>query len=289
MESRFLKSLIAVVDSGSIADAARSEHLTAAAVSQRIQALERELGCALLSRAGHAALPTEACLALLPRARRIVREVALLAGDTDDDGLTGALRIGAISTALTGLLPAALRALTAAAPGVRPTILPGTSRGLYQALLAGELDAAILVAPPFALPRSVQALRLRREALVLLARRRWRGDAESLLRQHAYIRYDPAAWGGRLAQRYLEDQGLRPDVLCDLDALETIAMLVADGVGVSLVPRWSGLEKLARACRTEALEPAGSDLYARDILLLTPTQSERPSMLRVLAEALSEQ
>ncbi|MFJ3054617.1 LysR substrate-binding domain-containing protein [Herbaspirillum sp. NPDC087042] len=286
MESRYLKSLIAVVDSGSIADAARSEHLTAAAISQRIQALERELGCALLSRAGHAALPTEACLALLPRARRIVREVALLAGDTDDEGLTGVLRIGAISTALTGLLPAALRALTAQAPGLRPTIVPGTSRGLYQALLAGDLDAAILVAPPFALPRSLQARLLQREELVLLARRSLRGDIDDLLQRQAYIRYDPAAWGGRLGQRYLDDQGLRPTVLCDLDALETIAMLVADGVGVSLVPRWNGLEKLARACRVEAVERAPGDLYTRDILLLTPAQSERPTMLRALAEAL---
>lgn len=55
METRYLKSLIAVVDSGSIADAARAEHLTAAAVGQRVQALERELGFALLSRSGHAA------------------------------------------------------------------------------------------------------------------------------------------------------------------------------------------------------------------------------------------
>ncbi|MBN3728046.1 LysR family transcriptional regulator, partial [Burkholderia sp. Ac-20379] len=50
METRYLKSLLAVVDSGSIADAARVEHLTAAAIGQRVQALERELGFALLSR-----------------------------------------------------------------------------------------------------------------------------------------------------------------------------------------------------------------------------------------------
>ena len=33
------------------------------------RALERELGFALLSRSGHAARPTQACVALLPRAR----------------------------------------------------------------------------------------------------------------------------------------------------------------------------------------------------------------------------
>ncbi|MBO9535504.1 LysR substrate-binding domain-containing protein [Herbaspirillum sp.] len=286
MDSRYLKSLVAVIDSGSIADAARAEGLTAAAVSQRIQALERMLGFALLSRAGHAAKATDACLALLPRARRIVREVALLAGDADDAGLTGTLRIGAISTALTGMLPAALRMLTQQAPGLRPSIIPGTSRSLYQALLAGEIDAAILVAPPFELPKTLNALTLRREELVLLAQRKLRGDAATLLRTQPYIRYDPSAWGGRPAQRYLDDQGLQPALLCDLDALETIAMLVADGVGVSLAPRWSGLEKLASGCRMEPVEPEGHALYARDIVLLTPALSERPNMLKMLSQAI---
>lgn len=286
MDSRYLKSLIAVVENGSIADAARSEGLTAAAVSQRIQALERELGVELLSRAGHAARPSEACAALLPRARRIVAEVALLAGDADDQGLTGTLRIGAISTVLTGMLPGVLRALTAQAPGLRPAIVPGTSRSLYQALLAGEIDAAILVAPPFEPPRTLRLQPLRREQLILLAQRKLRGDANALLREHPYIRYDPSAWGGRPAQRYLDDQGLQPALLCDLDALETIAMLVADGVGVSLVPCWNGLEKLAAGCRMEAVESAGADRYSRDIVLLTPAQGARPSMLRLLAQAI---
>lgn len=288
MDSRYLKSLIAVAESGSIADAARTEGLTAAAVSQRIQALERELGFELLSRTGHAAKANEACLALLPRARRIVREVALLAGDADGDGLTGTLRIGAISTALTGMLPAALRALTQEAPGLRPAITPGTSRSLYQALLAGELDAAILVTPPFDIPRTLRARTLQQEELILLARKKLRGDVSQLLQTQPYIRYDPAAWGGRFAQRYLEDQGLQPALLCDLDALETIAMLVADGVGVSLVPRWNGLEKLAAGCRMEPVEPAGAILYRRDIVLLRATDSDRPNMLRLFENAITD-
>src|SRR5450830_1344229 len=168
MDTRYLKSLIAVVDCGSIADAARTEGLTAAAVSQRIQALERDFGFALLSRVGHAAKASDACLGLLPRARHIVREVGLLAGDADPVGLSGTLRIGAISTVLTGLMPAALLTLTQQAPGIKPAILPGTSRALYQSLQAGELDAAILVAPPFALPKMMRAVALRKEGLVLL-------------------------------------------------------------------------------------------------------------------------
>lgn len=283
METRYLKSLIAVVDCGSIADAARTEHLTAAAIGQRIQALERELGIALLSRDGYTARPTQACVALMPRARRLVREATLLPGDADLDGLSGLLRVGAISTALTGMLPGPLRALTQRAPQARPVIVPGTSRGLFQALQGGDLDAAIVVMPPFALPKTIHCALLRREPLVFISDAKNRTSVASLLRRRPYIRYDPDAWGGRYAAKYLADSALEPTVMCDLDALEAIALLVSDGVGVSLVPRWAGIERFAGDCRVTQI-PGGA--YEREIVLLASAEPDRPNLLSILAEAL---
>lgn len=284
MDTRYLKSLITVVECGSIAHAARIEGLTAAAISQRILALERQLGFELLSRVGHAAKPSQACLGLLPRARRIVREVALLAGDADGAGLTGQLRIGAISTVLTGLIPGALRALTVSAPGLTPVIVPGTSRSLYQALLSGEVDAAILVAPPFELPKALQAVSLRKEPLVFLSKEKSSISIPAQLMSQPYIRYDPDAWGGRYAEQYLADQGLKPTPMVDLDALETIAMLVTGGMGVSLVPYWSGFEQWGHQC---AVSQIGNDRYDREIALISPAQTDRPNMISALCAALS--
>lgn len=284
MDTRYLKSLITVVECGSIAHAARIEGLTAAAISQRILALERQLGFELLSRVGHAAKPSQACLGLLPRARRIVREVALLAGDADGAGLTGQLRIGAISTVLTGLMPEALRALTVSAPGLTPVIVPGTSRSLYQALLSGEVDAATLVAPPFELPKALQAVSLRKEPLVFLSKEKSSISIPAQLMSQPYIRYDPDAWGGRYAEQYLADQGLKPTPMVDLDALETIAMLVTGGMGVSLVPYWSGFEQWGHQC---AVSQIGNDRYDREIALTSPAQTDRPNMISALCAALS--
>lgn len=284
MDTRYLKSLITVVECGSIAHAARIEGLTAAAISQRILALERQLGFELLSRVGHAAKPSQACLGLLPRARRIVREVALLAGDADGAGLTGQLRIGAISTVLTGLMPEALRALTVSAPGLTPVIVPGTSRSLYQALLSGEVDAAILVAPPFELPKALQAVSLRKEPLVFLSKEKSSISIPAQLMSQPYIRYDPDAWGGRYAEQYLADQGLKPTPMVDLDALETIAMLVTGGMGVSLVPYWCGFEQWGHQC---AVSQIGNDRYDREIALISPAQTDRPNMISALCAALS--
>ncbi|WP_232316879.1 LysR substrate-binding domain-containing protein, partial [Candidatus Burkholderia verschuerenii] len=101
----------------------------------------------------------------------MVREASLLHGDADRDGLSDRLKIGAISTALTGMLPAALRELTQRAPRARLVIVPGTSQSLFQSLQAGDLDAAIVVSPPFALPKTMRAVLLRAEPLLLLADR----------------------------------------------------------------------------------------------------------------------
>ncbi|MBN3728708.1 LysR substrate-binding domain-containing protein, partial [Burkholderia sp. Ac-20379] len=179
---------------------------------------------------------------------------------------------------------------TREAPAGRPAIVPGTSRGLFQMLQAGELDAAIVVEPPFALPKMWRAVTLRREPLVLLAPRAdddgqaLRGRPATLLRSCPYIRYDPDAWGGRYASQWLADQSIEPAVLCDLDALEAIAMLVADGMGVALVPRWSGIERFTGECRTT---PVPGAAYERSIVLLTRAEPDLPAMLAILERALA--
>ncbi len=283
MDTRYLKSLIAVVERGSIADAARAENLTAAAVSQRIQALERELGQTLLTRVGHAAKATDVCYALLPRARRIVQEVALLPDDADPAGLTGTLNLGVISTALTGMVPAALQTLKRLAPGIRPHVVPGASKSLYALLVNGEIDAALLVAPPFELAKSLAVVSLRREPLVLLSRKKPKVSIAATLQQHPYIRYDPHSWGGRLADAYLKRLSLSVDPVFDLDALEAIAMLVADNVGVSLVPHWTGLERIATQC---AITPVGDDKFSRELVLMTTGIHQRPHVMAALLQAL---
>ena len=283
MDSRYLQSLIATVDHGSIAEAARAENLTAAAISQRIQALERELGFPLLSRVAHAAQPTAACLRLLPRARNIVRDISLLAGDTDPQGLSGKIRIGAISTVMTDMLPSLLRKIAQHAPAMKPSIVPGTSKSLYQALLDDDLDAALLVAPAFELPKTIQARLIKAEPLILLSKTSPQSSIAAILQSQHYLRYDPNSWGGRHAETYLKDQGVVLEAMCELDALETIAMLVEDDVGVSLIPHWCGLKRLAPQCTlTQISNPA----YAREIVLINKMHHPRTAMQDFLWQSL---
>ncbi|MBY8955815.1 LysR family transcriptional regulator [Pseudomonas sp. MIS38] len=283
MDVRFLKSLVAVVETGSIAAAARRESRTAAAISQRVQALERLLGCTLLLRTAHAARPSDQCLLILPKIRAIIELAQDLQSDLHPDGVAGELTIGAISTALTGVLPTLIERLALTAPDLKLKITPGDSKSLYEKVLAGELDAAILVRPPFQPPKALALVVLKVEPLILVAPAAYAGQSlETLLRVHPFIRYDARSWGGQIAQRYLDEQAIEPNVLCELDALETIVMLVAQGMGVSLVPQWAGMMLEGMY----VLPVEDGQRHARELVVMHGSTPHRPLAMRHLLDLL---
>jgi DNA-binding transcriptional LysR family regulator len=62
-------------------------------------------------------------------------------------------------------------------------------------------------------------------------------DWRALLAQQPFIRYDRASFGGRLVDRFLRQQALPVQEVCELDELDAIVGLVAQGLGVALVPQ----------------------------------------------------
>lgn len=272
METRFLKTLAAVAKTGSMAGAARAEGITAAAVNQRVRVLEREFKTALFARAGKTVLPTEACLRLLPHARKLVADADQLVNRMDDTGLSGELKIGAIATLMAGLVPDALARLRGSAPGLKPSAYPGTSPVLYGMITRGELDLALVIEPPFPLPKSLKLTHLRTEPLMFLAHKNLHMPIGTALKSQPYIRYDPQSWGGRQAQRYLQDSGITPNIFCTMDDLETTARMVEKGLGVSLVPNWLAANRGDNILRWQ---PTADTHYDRHLICLTPAVSAR--------------
>jgi DNA-binding transcriptional LysR family regulator len=242
MDTLFLETLVAVIDSGTLVGAARKMNVTPGAVAQRLRALEADLGTRLVMRAGRVVRPTDAGARLAQRARAVLRDVSDLrfvvaaAGDT----LSGELRVGAIATALTGMLPPVLGRLTGSHPQIDVFLEPGTSEYLYQRVQEGELDAAVLVKPRFALQKTLDWVGLRSEPMIVIAAQALaETDPHTLLLRYPFIRYDRRQWGGYLAERYLQQAGLAPKMRFELDALDAIAVMVDQGLGVSLVPDWA--------------------------------------------------
>lgn len=244
MDLRYLESFVSVAEHGSFVESARRLNLTPAAIAARIHALERQLGTQLIQRSGRAVRPTEAGLKILDRARAVLRDTRDLEAIARDGAMLGELRLGVFMSATLGVLPQVLGRLYATKPELVVFVVPGTSADLCQKVASGALDAAIVVEPQSTLPVNCDFTASVEEKLVLVAPARMAGrDAHELLRSEHFIRYDRTVVGGQLADRYLRDQNLRPRQRLELDGMMAVAGLVAQDLGVSLLPDWAPLWK----------------------------------------------
>lgn len=239
MNIRYLRTLLEVIDGGSLAEAARRQNLTAAAVGQRLKALENELGVSLVRRSGPTVRPTSACTRIMPRLRSIIAETALLHSDIADDGLAGPYRIGVISTALADYVPALIDHLRSVAPKVELTITPGSSAYLFEMLSNSDLDSAVFVEPSFQLPKSLMTEVLDEQSFA------WITPTQPASKELPLIVYDRTSWGGEIAWRWIEQTLTSPNLLCEMDAPEIVASLVSGGVGRAVLPIWEGLKKMS--------------------------------------------
>ncbi len=242
MDTRYLQSFVTVVESGSFAQAARRLDLTPTAVAARIKALEETLGLSLIKRAGRSVRPTEAGMRILERARALLRDARDLAALAEDEASFGELRLGVFVSAMTSVLPPVLKRVYDRYPSLSVFVMPGASVDLCHRVAAGELDAAIVVEPQFAIGKSVRWQSIMEEPLVVVAPAAMKGrDPHDLLRTQPFIRYDRSVLGGQLADRYLRDQRIVPHQRLEMDSLLGVAALVDQGLGVALLPDWSSL------------------------------------------------
>jgi DNA-binding transcriptional LysR family regulator len=240
MDTRYLQSFVAVVELGSMAEAARRLDLTPAAIAARVKALEEDIGVPLVQRSGRSVRPTEAGLKMLDRARNVLRDVRDLRAVTGDGVSLGELRLGVFTSALTSVLPPVLKRLYAHYPDLSVFVAPGNSVELCRQVATGALDAAIAVEPQFAIGKGCAFQSLLEEPLVVVAPKAMaQRKAHDLLAKEPFIRYDRSVLGGQLADRYLRDHGITVRQRLEIDSLMTVASLVGQGLGVALLPDWA--------------------------------------------------
>lgn len=242
MDTRYLQSFVTVVESGSFAQAARRLDLTATAVAARVKALEATLGLSLVKRAGRSVRATEAGMRILDKSRALLRDARDLAALAGDDAPLGELRLGVFVSAMTSVLPPVLKRVYARYPSLSVFVMPGASVELCRRVGMGDLDAAIVVEPQFAIAKTCAWQAIMEEPLVVVAPARHAGrDPHELLRTQPFIRYDRSVLGGQLADRYLRDHGIVPQQRLEMDSLLGVAALVGEGLGVALLPDWSSI------------------------------------------------
>ncbi len=125
MSIRRLKTLIAIAEYGTFADAAKKVLLSKAAVSQQMKSLEDEFGMLLFDRSKRSPRLNPLGQVMVPKARNIIRSYEELAPSLlEKSMIEGELTIGALPTTMSGLIPRSLGILRTTYPSLHIRIVP---------------------------------------------------------------------------------------------------------------------------------------------------------------------
>ncbi|HEY7065672.1 MAG TPA: LysR family transcriptional regulator [Chloroflexota bacterium] len=256
-----LETFRAVMRQGTATKAAVSLGLSQATVSERVAALERELGGALFRRTGRRLEPTAMGSALLPFAERLLTlEEEARSQARQALGRGARLALAATPTTSTYMLPPLLRQLNEQYPeaemAVRVAQPPEVARLVLDHLADVALNTAAIVVPELEqdylcadriVPVAAPAFRQRLPQPLPLG----------ALREVPLISTEANTGYWQRVEDYLARHGVRPRVAMDLDYIEVVKQMVWAGLGISFVPHSAVADDLARGTLVElSLAPA---------------------------------
>jgi DNA-binding transcriptional LysR family regulator len=240
MELSDLATFSVVARTGGVTRAADELNTVQSNITQRIKALEAEIGTPLFERHSRGMTLTGAGRRLLPYAQRMAalsREAVLAA--RDDGEPKGPLAIGSLETTAAVRLPSLLAGFHRRYPAVQLSLRTATTADLVTAVLDGGLDGAF-VAGPIEHAELLTSIAFREE-LVLITARRWTslaalraGTPES--GPTALVFRSGCTYRQRLEQLFAEF-GWPSAARFELGTLDGMIGCVAADMGVTLLPR----------------------------------------------------
>ena len=233
---------------------AKTEHFGRAAelcfvsqptLSVAIKKLESELNVAIFERAKNSVKVTAIGDKIISQAKLTLTQAAVIKelAEADKGQLNTPLRVGAIHTIGPYVFPDLVRKMQTSAPGMPLYIEENYTKNLQHKLLEGELDA-ILIALPFEIPDIVTTKLYHEDFLMLLhPDHPWcnkpqiaaasLAETELLLLGKGHCFRDQVLESCRTLQQVLAEQHQATEG----SSLETIRLMVASGLGSSVIPR----------------------------------------------------
>ncbi|WGS52700.1 LysR family transcriptional regulator [Paraburkholderia sp. D15] len=255
-----LRTLVAIADRGSFAEAARALNLAPPTVSLHVVELEGRVGAPLLSRRRGQVRPSAIGEALVEKARRLLddAEHALEEAQRQVQGLAGRVRLGASTGAIAHLLPQALEVLGEQHPGVDVQVAVLTSHETLTRLADGSLDIGLVALPQSAVAGLV-IKPWRRDPVMAFVPSRWPCPARitpAWLAAQPLILNDASTRLSRLTTEWFASDGHHPVPRIELNYNDAIKSLVAAGYGAALLPQEGATPLLDTRIAMRPLRPA---------------------------------
>jgi LysR family transcriptional regulator, hydrogen peroxide-inducible genes activator len=238
---RQLECLVATAKHLNFRAAARECHISQPALSGQIARLEELLGVTLFERNRRHVLVTPVGQEVLVRARQLLTELDELgaAARAHAQPLGGQLRLGVIPTIAPYVMPRALSLIRSVCPELEVLLREEQTARSLELLHAGKLDALLLALE--AELGEVETSPLFRDAFVFAAAaghplaRRKSIKPEELTRQRVLLLEDGHCLKDQ-AWAICQAQGVKDFVDFRATSLGTLAQMVSNGAGITLLP-----------------------------------------------------
>jgi LysR family hydrogen peroxide-inducible transcriptional activator len=245
-----LRYILAVARERHFGRAAESCFVSQPTLSVSVKKLESELGVVIFERGGAEITTTPIGAEIVEQAQRVLDEASRVKeiADHGRDPLSGPLRLGVIYTIGPYLLPRIIRTLIDRYPAMPMILQENFTARLLEMIRTGEIDVAVLAEPfdtsgletqalydedfivavprghPWSRKSSVTSLDLKEETMLLL------GVGHCFRDQVLEVCPEAARFAAHSAgiQRTFEGS-----------SLETIRHMVAEGLGITVLPRMS--------------------------------------------------
>lgn len=295
MEIGQVEAFLAVGTFGGFRRAAEALRVTQPAVSARIKALEASLGVRLFERGRGGLSLSAAGRALRPHAEQLLQAVAHARQAVHDlqPASGGALQIAAALSICTYLLPDVLKRFQAAHPHVMITVRSGHSKEVLEMVLGGE--AEIGLARSLHHP-AVETVSLAEDPLILVGRAAsWPTHARRVrleeVADQPLIFFDRGSSDWTLSQGLFRRAALVPNVVLEVETIETAKRMVERGIGIAFLPHVAVARELRRRTLVE-IEIVDAEPLSRSLDVIHPRQrplsAEALALLRTLRAAVRE-
>jgi LysR family nitrogen assimilation transcriptional regulator len=271
MDLRSIRYFVQIADLGSITRASQHLGIAQPALSRHVRSIEEELGAQLLVRLPRGVRLTGAGLQFLERCRRIVRELSRARDElrSATDVPSGRVILGLTPTTGALFLPGVLQRMRRECPQVSLKVVEGFSSQLYDSLLTGRVDVALLTNP--APSRALRLVPLTAEPIVVLAPPEPRGARRFYtLPELARTPVITTEAIRTIVDEQLGRYGARLNVEAEVDAVEAIRRLLLRGIGRAVMPV-SAFHDDVSAGRIAAFQIADANVQR---MLMTAVQAE---------------
>lgn len=281
IETRHLRLISAIRTEGTLTGAAETIHLTQPAASRALLDLEGRLGVELFRREPRGMTPTPAGRRLLATADKVLPELARAETALAElrSGQRGILKVTTECYTCYHWVPAILRSFTEDFPGVDLEIVSDATRRPLEALLAEEVDLALL--HTFPERGDVVARELFRDELVLVCSpehpfaERGAVGPDDFADQHLVLHTDFE--DSAFTTRFLAPAEIRPRRISELQLTEAVLAVVKAGLGISVMARWAVRPELERGLLASAR--LGTDgLYRTWYAAVLTRNADAPSL-----------